>query len=144
MLKKIQYLFSGIFILIGLFVGVVSLKGLYYSYQASSWVVVPGTIKEVKFIPGDSRRRTSARRIIYTYEVNNKKYIGENEYFGLLIASNNVTTGGYIEGSAVKVFYNPSNPHQSVLRPNDRHAIWFGFFLAFAFSGFGVIVFIKT
>jgi len=135
-LKKIQIFMFSVFLIGGPIVGFISLKGLYLSYEASSWETVPGEITELKF---STHRGATSRHVKYSYTIKNREYIGDKEYFGLTISTNNETTGGYIKGSAVTVFYDPATPENSVLKPHKRRAIWLGLVIALVFSGFGAL-----
>ena len=144
MLKKIQIFMFSVFLVGGFTVGIVSLKGLYLSFKASSWETVQGKITKLKFSTSRGGHKsitatTTSRHVKYSYTVKNRNYIGDKEYFGLIISTNNETTGGYIEGSSVIVFYDPVTPENSVLRPNKRRAIWLGLAIFFVFSGFGAL-----
>jgi len=145
MLKKIQQLMFSIFLLTGLMTGFNSLHGLYLSYQSTAWKTTQGTITSLKFSSRSSPKgaSASARHIKYSYEVGNQIYIGDREYFGLQIATNGETSAGYYEGTRIKVYYNPSDPANAVLKPNSRRAIWFGLTLALVFGSFGGMGYIK-
>ena len=144
MLKKIQVFMFSVFLIGGLAVGFVSLKGLYLSYEASSWETVEGIITELKLLTTRGGHNpitatTTARHLKYSYTVKNKEYIGNKEYFGLVKGTNKETRGGYVKGAKVKVYYNPRQPDMSVLKPRSRRAIWLGLFIAIVFSGFGAL-----
>lgn len=129
----------GLFLIGGLVIGLTSFKGLYDSYQAMAWATTKGTITELKFShsSGSGKASTSARHIEYSYIVKGKKYTGNREYFGLLTATNKETNGGYLVGTSVKVYYNPSYPVSSVLKPDNRRSLWFNLVIAFVFGAFG-------
>jgi len=44
----------------------------------------------------------------------------------------------------VKVYYDPKLPINSVLKPQNRRAIWFGLIMGFVLSGFGLFGVFKT
>ena len=99
MLKKIQIFMFSVFLVGGFAVGIVSLKDLYLSFKASSWETVQGKITELKFSTSRGGHKpitatTTSRHVKYSYTVKNRNYIGDKEYFGLIISTNNETTGG--------------------------------------------------
>lgn len=88
------------------------------------------------------RTGASAKKIKYEYQVNNKVYQGEREYFGLPVATNNCVAG-YIPPQTVAVYYNPNNPENSVLITGQTKQNFFGIFAGLIFLLFAIYVHIK-
>jgi hypothetical protein len=76
-------------------------------------------------------RRTA---LAFEYFVDNTRYVGSNyRNYGQAFRSDEVTGKRFPKGSAVKVWYDPSDPAQSMLVPG----VWFGNYLL---VGFGLIL----
>jgi len=69
--------------------------------------------------------------------VSQEKFIGMREFFGVKL-SWRMTENPYFKGDQVKVFYEPGNPSNAVLRPLERNTIWFGFLVSTMLTFFGV------
>ncbi|MEN3942453.1 DUF3592 domain-containing protein [Prosthecobacter sp. SYSU 5D2] len=103
----------------------------YYSkaQQSTSWPEAAGKIIESKVVESSrSRSGSSSKRmykawVSYEYEVNGQKY--RNDQVGFMDGSSSSQNGvaaevrKYPAGSAVTVYYNPTDPHEACL---DRSA----------------------
>ena len=81
--------------------------------------------------PTTTGRILYARRtaLAFEYFVENTRYVGSNyRNYGQTFRSDEVTERRFPRGSAVKVWYNPSDPAQSMLVPG----VWFGNYVVLA------------
>ncbi len=115
-----------IFFGLGLAILLSSFHSLYLREQAKAWPSVVGTITSINVTSGSNGPRqanTSARDVTYRYTLQNKTFSGDQEYFGFKIATSSETDGGYHKDTPVKVYYNPKQPRQSVLKPQSFRGI---------------------
>jgi len=136
-LKKI---FLSIFFILGSGVVIISLWGLLEIQLASDWPEVRGTVDKESFVNVSGNPPTSARIVKYKYIVSENEYTNSREYFGIKVACNKCSSL-YSPGQKVKVYYNQNDPSDSVLKPNEHRAIWFGMFTGIVFMLFSYIAY---
>ena len=132
--------FLGIFFLIGAYLIGVSLLAGADIISAQNWATANGKIEETTFMITGSRPSTTAEQVSYSYQVNGQTYESDRVYFGLTI-SDNKSPVRYQKDEHVYVYYDPTNPGNSVLQPNDTHSIMLGgiggmVFIAFSLFGY--------
>lgn len=100
------------------------------------WPMTTGRIKSstvstFRVSGGDDSSYTSFKpRVLYTYEVDGRKYTGDRVFFsfvlgGMTKGKADRIAGRYQAKDQVKVFYNPRNPAESVLRRTCRGILLF-------------------
>jgi len=132
--------------------------------RCSKWPVVIGEVTSSKLLPKYKKLAEFAEAthtvasiyrpdITYTYEIDGEKYtnnivrpVGRNVYKGIPVVQRVINM--FPEGSKVYIFYNPVNPHKSVLDPWIRFSpvaitiptalIFLG--LGLSFSGFNFLI----
>ncbi|MEP7354743.1 MAG: DUF3592 domain-containing protein [Acidobacteriota bacterium] len=113
-----------------LFVGLATLllgsHPLYSGFSSLSWPIADGRILDSKAHSDGNNYRT---QLWYEYEVEGVRHVSENYHTG---GNGTVSTDTakavakrYPVGRQVKVFFNPSDPSESVLEPGP----WFGNFI---------------
>jgi len=108
--------------------------------NAQSWQRVDGKIEDSTLMLAGSRPSTSVEQVSYSYQVHGQRYENDRIYFGLSI-SDNKSPLHYQKSEHVNVYYDPKNPSDSVLKPNDTHSIILGsiggiVFIAFSLFGY--------
>ena len=131
-------LFFLIFILIGMVVMSLGIWSLFTAYQAKSWHSIDGQILEAGC--KEAAEGTSARHIKYVYTVDAKRYINNREAFGGTLSDNECTADYRIEQS-ITVFYNPVNPSDSVLNPENYRPALFNILLGLFFTLVGLLLY---
>lgn len=132
--------------IVGIVVIVVTLFDLYRAFACRSWSATQGVITlasaEIVSAYAQTRKLFSTKNQIdfyYDYTVNGEKHLGSRIFFGdtfISLFSFLAAKGAiekYKEGQAVTVYYNPSNPQNSVLEPGAK---W----QAFAALALGVVL----
>ena len=150
---KQRFFFSRIFPLPFLLVGVVciylGIKELEKANASEDWPAVEGTVlhSSVDIRRGDDSTSYSAE-VMYTYEVEGNVHSSNRIGYGSVSSS---SPGGaqrivnsYPVDSRVTVYYDPSNPEESVLRPGRSAATYFFpiFGGVFALSGLSMLIFL--
>lgn len=107
-------------------------------WQASKWPVARGRIvssgvesyEDSSDDDGPNRTRYKSS-VVYTYEVNGRKYSGDRVVIGVTTSATiprfaKRTARKYPVGHEVDVFYNPESPGESVLEPYSRwhYLLW--------------------
>ena len=133
-------IFLAIFFLIGAYLIGVSLFAGAHIISAQGWPTVDGKIEEATLMITGSRPSTVAEQVSYSYWVNGRIYKNDRVYFGLTI-SNHKSPVHYQKGEHVYVYYDPTNPGNAVLQPNNTHSIMLGsiggmVFIAFSLFGY--------
>ncbi len=110
---------------------------------SANWPSVTGTLTRTQVLEGELGRYYTD--ISYTYNIGNDQFIGtrirtsDGQY--------NVHNGevqaiaGLIEGNTVTVYYNPSDPAQSVLKNGVSPEEYVLLFIPLVMLGFGVLIF---
>jgi uncharacterized protein DUF3592 len=105
--------------------GVSTVRDLTKSLQCRRW---PSTSGEILESSTEQASRGFQAILRYRYQVNGKEYIGRRLFFGdSLERSAEVIKkriSGYPLSEKVKVFHDPSRPHQSVLEPWLHWSDW--------------------
>lgn len=157
-------LFSIIFFIIGLLIFILIGRYIVITTRCSRWPVVVGEVISSKMKPKSKTLAQFAEAahtvagiyqpdIVYTYEIEGEKFtnntvrpVGRNVYKDIPIVQRVINM--FPEGSKVYIFYNPVNPHKSVLDPWIRFSpvaitvptalIFLG--LGFSFSGYNLLI----
>lgn len=111
---------------------------LFTAYQAKSWHSIDGRILEAGC--KEAAEGTNARHIKYVYVVDTKQYVNDREAFGGTLSNNECTAGYHIEQS-ITVFYNPANPNDSVLNPENYRPSLFNILLGLFFTVVGLLLY---
>jgi hypothetical protein len=103
---------------------VVEFSGIYHQLAALSYATTPGRVisSEVKVIRSKrkSERNAYSPNIRFSYEVDGKPYEGNRYRYGQMATADKsaaLTVAQYPAGAAVTVYYRPSDPNESLLRP---------------------------
>ena len=96
-----------------------------------SWPTVEGKVSDARlhtFRDRDKRQLNYMARVWHTYEVNGTSYTVEKISWGgqpqaRVADPANAILARYPIGSAVKVYYNPQKPKQSVLEPHEKRGV---------------------
>ncbi len=110
--------------------------GLSDIAAARHWHSVSGVIDSVTLTKktGTQKRPSTIKRSLhYRYSVKHISYEGQREYFGVQMTAQSENAGGFKEGAYVDVYYNPSNPQQSVLKPRAYRGIIAPFIISIIF-----------
>lgn len=103
---------------------------LYKAHNSAKWPEVAGTIvsSNISHHLGGKGTPYSSPDIAYSYQVGPTLYIGDNIAYAPLSSSNtrkvSQVTGRYPVGRVVTVYYDPSNPQESVLEPGATTDSW--------------------
>lgn len=124
---------SFLFSITGFVVIVVTLFDLYRAFACGSWSTTQGVITlasaEIVSAYAQTRKLFSTKNqtsFYYDYTVNGEKHLGTRIFFGdtfISLFSFLAAKGAiekYKEGQTVTVYYNPSNPQNSVLEPGAK------------------------
>ncbi len=130
--------FGSLFLLVGVGLMVsIAMRGLDQR-STSSWIKTQGEILEINLQFDEDSVRDSP--VTYKYEIDGSVYrsntvvfvdaqnLEYDEWLGL--------SDGLAENGEVDVFYNPSDPSQSVLRTGNAAESWNGFWFGGIFAGF--------
>lgn len=86
--------------------------------KSKSWPFIDGIIKESKILPYSSQDGSNKFFISFAYRINGETYTGNKPcvywLFGTLEEAEDIVSQ-FPKNSTAKVYYNPSNPEQSVL-----------------------------
>jgi hypothetical protein len=141
----VLYCFLLLIFAFGLFAIGIGIHQLYFATASLSWLSCDGTVQhaETKQV---GRRGSSYRPLIrYNYIVDGNRYVGDRyQYggFGLSWQTANKIVAEYPGGIAVKVYYSPSLPQQSVLVPGRNWSSYLAIGLGTVFCLIGLLVFI--
>jgi len=103
-----------------IFSGLASRKGGDASLE---WPAVQGRIRSAAIVPYEDRKRVRYRvRILYDYKVLGRRYTGNGIFFKAAVTKDSEDQArrflaDYPEGGEAKVYYNPEDPGEAVLRP---------------------------
>ena len=103
-----------------IFSGLASRKGGDASLE---WPVVQGRIRSTAIVPYENRKRVRYRvRILYDYEVLGRSYENNGILFKAAVTKDSEDQArrflaDYPEGGEAKVYYNPEDPGEAVLKP---------------------------
>ncbi|MHC5538675.1 DUF3592 domain-containing protein [Singulisphaera rosea] len=135
----------------GLAVALFAIAFFKHVRKACSWPVTRGKISEANveaFRPWRDGTSTYGRTrtrfkpgVVYSYEVDGRKYLGDRLTIGIVVSSTlpglaGRTAAKYRVGSEVDVHYNPLSPGESVLSPRSSFAylLWVVATILLAFS----------
>jgi len=144
--------FFGIpFALVGIFLGVKSVRNFSDSYEMKNWQQVPAEIINVELITSTSDDTTThSINVVYQYQVSGNKYKGTR-----VNISGGGESGSYYptlykkvkshksSGETYRCFVNPNNPSESILNKNLRVVDFIIFpAISILFGGVGIGLFI--
>ncbi len=140
---SISTLFILIFVVVGLGIAAFGARSLIHARASSTWPHVPGEIKHSEINQSSDSDGTSYSPLVrYSYSVSGQSFTGERICFGLAkMSAGYQFAQAYIEryrvGSAVLVYYDPTQPSSSVLEPgiSKRAFMPIAFGLGFAIFG---------
>ncbi len=129
------WIFSTVFLLIGLGLLAFGLWAAWKSTQAAYWPVVPGKIESLDLEQASDQHGTNYRvKVAYTYSVNGVNHTGSRLAFGYTSSNYPAHHEAILQklrgGTGVDVRYNPANPAESCLSYGMHRSIQF--LLAFA------------
>ncbi len=115
------FIFAGIFTLIGVGVLIWGISDSRSALKSRNWPYVTGqVINSYVGESSDDDGTTYSAEIQYTYVVSVRQYTGTRVSHGDISTSNSADAekiiARYPEGQAVEVFYDPTDPQQSVLQ----------------------------
>ena len=134
--NPIRIILCGIFVLLGLGLIAIGLRSIYFRLASKSWPTVIGRIMASEMgRHSDKHGTVYTADIQYDYTVNEKLYSGNLISFGHADTSNSDDARSdlneYPVNKEVKIYYDPDNPHRSVLQPGVGNGgfvvILFGF-----------------
>jgi hypothetical protein len=140
-----------VFIFFPLFMGIIlfliNFRLLYKSTLSESWSQTNGKVIKSqleKYGTGGEDSITYKPVIEYQYEIEQKFYNSKRLYFGSNISSSfkkrksTRLVQKYSAGTEITVYYNQSNPKESVIETGIHAEIWIGFIIAalFCISGY--------
>jgi Protein of unknown function (DUF3592) len=143
------------FRLMGVCLALTMLHRLVKGFQSRRWVAIQGEVVSYSILQGNHGYASAltyyAPHISYKYMINGSEYYSNNfsHRFGQAEYPNEARCSSYNEAikfvlarypirSAIKVFYNPKDPKQSVLKPGITWVDIF-FDLVFSYVGIGLI-----
>ena len=143
-MRKFFYL---LFLVGGLAIVTLGLRGCYYAGASLHWPVAGGTVTESRI--GRARggnRTTYSPEVRYRYEVDGRVYESDRIYFsGIDLSSNHDyaldITARYAVGRDVEVYHHPGDPELAVLQPGIRRETVFTFVIGGAFAAFALLGF---
>lgn len=141
----IRILIALALIIYGLIIIPVNINNYYIGLNTENWFKTEGIVIESKVIIG-SARYSSVRspRIIYNYEIKDKKYRGKRVSYANVWTNVSNDVFEFIKlypaGSRVDVYYNPFKPSQSVLVPGSHWRVFIWSSLGLPILLFGLYV----
>ncbi|MCB1917825.1 MAG: DUF3592 domain-containing protein [Rhodocyclaceae bacterium] len=137
-------LFASLFIWIGI-------DQVHKASASVEWPSVPGTVRTSGVVEDSSSsgsRRSSSvtyhANVVYDYVVEGKAYQGERISYGSYGTGDEERAtriaAGYPEGAAVRVYFQPDDPGESVLEPGTEGVPWFFVAMGSAFALFGLLL----
>lgn len=137
-------IFIMIFVLVGFGLFSVGMMTVMEARSAAHWPSVSGEIvTSVLETRSSDGRKTQQAVIGYRYTVADKEYIGSRIYFGHDVGIGRPDAGTlvrqYAVGTEVRVFYDPTDPSNSVLEPAPDAALFVMRAIGFVFFIVGVL-----
>ncbi len=129
---------------------VFGIRTLILAEASRSWPTVRGKISVSEMgVHSDEKNTTYSADVVYDYTVHGTQYTGSRVAFGLISTSSTSRArrilNRYPRGKEVVVYYDSSDPEESVLEPGIHGATWFlpGIGLLFTVVGAAVFLFRK-
>jgi hypothetical protein len=105
-----------LFLAAGLMHLVLSSMAIHEAIESRSWSTTAGEITSAKVLSG----RSSQPAVEYIFQVSEKRYVGsrrEVKDYGTGRTAAEAVLAAYPVGSRIKVYFDPSDPTRSVLKP---------------------------
>lgn len=143
-------IFPWIFVIIGGVVVLIGLNSLVYANQSDTWPFIEGVIvdSEMEYHRSNEGGGTYHARVLYDYRVGGELFTGDRVAYGDYGSSDashaRSIVNRYPKGQAVYVYYDPSEPKESVLETGVKAQAFFlpVFGLVFLIAGLFMVVYL--
>ena len=126
--KMIRYIivgFGGCFLLPGLLIMIVGIKGMYKGLISQNWKKCNAIVQSSEIINRETKNEeddvTFKPYITYKYTIDENDFIGDILKFGKIETGNNSRENYYLKkypvDKCIIIYYNSSNPSESVIEP---------------------------
>ena len=136
---------SSLFVIIGIAVMIFGVKEYLSAKYSETWPNVKGIVlsSEIKSHLSNDSRTTYSAEINYEYSIDNETISNNQIKFGYLSTSDRSDaseyTNKYPKNKDVTVFYNSSDPYESVLEPGVHTSTYFMPIFGLVFALFGSV-----
>ncbi len=115
---------------------------VYEAVESEGWSTTAGEITSAKVLSG----RSSRPAVEYVFQVSEKRYVGsrrEIKDYGAGRTAADTVLAEYPVGSRIKVYFDPSDPTRSVLKPGITPFLAGWPALSTLLAGMGTVILLK-
>ena len=146
-----QFLIGALFLVIGAFYLLITIRDYLEAKNSSNWPYVIGTIissqikeKRSRLSPEDSYRRFYRAEVRYAYNVNGVEYSSKRVKAGINISNTREVSAektfyNYPEGKSIRVYYNSRSPKKSFLETGSNTVLLVNFIVSFLIIIIGLV-----